>query len=208
MASQSRSEPRNRLPSPSPGSRPSPGRRCRRSRSRCTRASWSSTSRPAGRPARRGRGRARPRSRWSRTGAGATTVDAPVSALNRLDLPLLGRPTRPRRSTAPTYREVVAAPGWTRAGRGRVGRGLIHYAHRLPREDIHEQEDHEAQAALPPQQGQPRQAPELGPSVDRRPRGDPAQSSSIRTVWMARDRCAPTRRGARSRPRPCRVRSG
>ena len=42
---------------------------------------------------------ARPRSRWSRTGARATTVSAPVSALNRLDLPLLGRPTRPRRST-------------------------------------------------------------------------------------------------------------
>ena len=77
---------------------PSPARRCRRSRSRCTRASWSSTSCPGGRHARRGRARGPTAVSVVENGCGATTVSAPVSALNRLDLPLLGRPTSPRRS--------------------------------------------------------------------------------------------------------------
>lgn len=33
-------------------------------------------------------------------GCGATTTAPPVRALNKDDLPLLGRPTKPRRSTA------------------------------------------------------------------------------------------------------------
>ena len=44
-------------------------------------------------------------------GCAATTVDAPVSALNRLDFPLLGRPTRPRRSMfGGAYAEGFAIP--------------------------------------------------------------------------------------------------
>ncbi len=39
-------------------------------------------------------------------GCAATTVSAPVSALNRLDFPLFGRPTRPKRSTGAGYRPI------------------------------------------------------------------------------------------------------
>ena len=72
----------------------------------------------------------RPRSRWSRTGAAATTVDAPVSALNRLDLPLLGRPTRPRRSTAPSLpgRRALHGSPVRRSRRQRLSTTLIGFS--------------------------------------------------------------------------------
>ncbi len=67
-------------------------------------------------------------------GCAATTVDAPVSALNRLDLPLLGRPTRPRRSTKPRLqaglREPTCRVEWhASTGRDRRARrpGIVHY---------------------------------------------------------------------------------
>src|SRR5713101_4099839 len=99
MASQSRREPRNRLPRPSPVLAP------------FTSAAMSTISKPVYTsfleldicPSRS----TRSSGTWASAtavsvvekGCGATTVDAPVSALNKLDLPLLGRPTRPRRST-------------------------------------------------------------------------------------------------------------
>src|SRR2546421_11578173 len=64
-------------------------------------------------------------------GCVATTVDAPVNALNRLDLPLLGRPTSPRRSMrAPGYRRpqrgsLAPAASFGSAARDR-GRGVEH----------------------------------------------------------------------------------
>ena len=44
-------------------------------------------------------------------GCGATTVSAPVRALNSDDFPLLGKPTRPRRSTTSGYRPPSVAAG-------------------------------------------------------------------------------------------------
>ena len=41
-------------------------------------------------------------------GCAATIDDAPVSALKRLDLPLFGKPTSPRRSTRGAYRRPFA----------------------------------------------------------------------------------------------------
>ena len=51
-------------------------------------------------------------------GCAATTVSAPVSALNRLDFPLLGRPTRPSRSTGsePTRGYRTTRPATLHAG--------------------------------------------------------------------------------------------
>jgi hypothetical protein len=43
----------------------------------------------------------------------------------------------------------------------------FHYARALLGGKSHEQEDHEAEAALPAQQGEPRQAAELGPTLER-----------------------------------------
>src|SRR4030088_3537193 len=156
MASQSRNDPRKRLPSPSPVLAP------------FTSAAMSTISKPVYTnffefdilPSRS----TRSSGTWAsatavsvvENGCGATTVDAPVSALKRLDLPLLGRPTRPSRSTAPAgYREVERAPFDVGAVRSTT---LIDFSG-----GNHEQEDHQAQAALPAQQGQPRQAAELGP---------------------------------------------
>src|SRR4051812_31231568 len=72
-------------------------------------------------------------------GCGATTASPPVRALNSVDLPALGRPTIPRRS--------MSASGY------RSGMVL-----RLSEEMDHEQEDQEASAPRPAEEGQPRQA--------------------------------------------------
>src|SRR4051812_43310760 len=111
MASQSRSEPRKRLPRPSPVLAP------------FTSAAMSTISNPVYTsffefdilPSRSTRSSGTCASatvvsvveNW----CGATTVSAPVSALNKLDLPLLGRPTSPRRSMrAPGYRRRHMGP--------------------------------------------------------------------------------------------------
>src|SRR5947208_2554116 len=99
MASQSRKEPRNRFPSPSPVLAP------------LTRAAMSTISNPVytsflefdilPRRSTRSSGTCARATAVSvvENGCGATMVEAPVSALNKLDLPLFGRPTRPSRST-------------------------------------------------------------------------------------------------------------
>ena len=147
-------------------SRPSPARRCRRSRSRCTRASSSATSRRGGRPARRARARCRPWSRWWRTGAAATTVDAPVERVEQARLAAVGEADE-----AETFHAVAGYRAALRAVAVGAGRGSSTTdstaASTAPRGDVHEQEDQQAEAALPAQQGQPRQAAELRPSLGR-----------------------------------------
>ena len=209
MASQSRSEPRNRFPSPSPVLAPFTSAAMSTISklvytsffeldiwpSRSTRSSGTCASATAVSVVEKG---------WA-----ATTVSAPVSALKRLDLPLLGRPTRPRRSTARGgYREGNAVLVAVAAARNAPGPSAT-----LMRCDggNHEQEDDEAQAALPPEQSQPRQAPELGTPVDRdlptvsQWLAAVRRGSARRSAPSARHgRSGPARRAARSRPRPAR----
>ena len=110
-------------------------------------------------------------------GCAATTDVAPVSALNRLDLPLFGRPTSPRRSTRGAYRRPFAKPV---VGAGRGSSTTLHRPH-----DRGGRQHEQAQGAGYP--GEQRAGPEQ-PGAQRRERGSMSKKTSKRKLRSRRNK--------------------